>query len=401
MNIALISPRGAWAKEPSSASPYFMAQALRKCVGEVDVLVPGGILLTLIRLLSKAITVLDKQVFPLFGRQYYVHCIAVAWLYGKIYSQLLTRKKYDFIIAVMASNQIAFLKTDVPIVSASDATFAARLAYYPQLASLFRISVWEGHTIERRAIHNTTICMYNSRWAADSAIRDYHADPNGIVYNMTGPNIDHEFIPDITFVANKSLGGITRLLFIGADWSRKGGNIAYQTMVELNNIGCKATIAICGCDAPDEVRMDPKVRYFRYLNKGDPKESKAFYDLYRESDWLILPTRAECLAGVFLEAAAFGVPSLAPDTGGTKDAVIDGVTGFLMRYEDTGIEYAARISQCLRSRSYETLRIRAREFHDKHANWDMWAMRLKCRLKELGRTPNSNLNQMRTSVPSD
>jgi glycosyltransferase involved in cell wall biosynthesis len=52
------------------------------------------------------------------------------------------------------------------------------------------------------------------------------------------------------------------------------------------------------------------------------------------ADVLLLTSSTEGLPGVILEAAAAGVPSVAFDVGGTREAVIDGVTGFVVQPGD-------------------------------------------------------------------
>lgn len=53
------------------------------------------------------------------------------------------------------------------------------------------------------------------------------------------------------------------------------------------------------------------------------------------ADVLILPSTTEGLPGAVLEAAAAGVPSVAHDVGGTREALIDGETGVLVDPDDT------------------------------------------------------------------
>lgn len=58
-----------------------------------------------------------------------------------------------------------------------------------------------------------------------------------------------------------------------------------------------------------------------------------------------MPSRAEAYGIVCLEAAAYGVPSLATRTGGTGSAVIDGVSGLLFELEDSAEIYAREASR--------------------------------------------------------
>ena len=71
---------------------------------------------------------------------------------------------------------------------------------------------------------------------------------------------------------------------------------------------------------------------------------------------MILPTRAEAFGIVYLEAAAFALPSIAPDVMGVGSAVLDGKTGILLPKDSDGKAYASAIQTALKDRkSYETL----------------------------------------------
>ena len=57
-----------------------------------------------------------------------------------------------------------------------------------------------------------------------------------------------------------------KLLWVGVDWERKGGHIAYSTMVELNNRGIETELIVCGCTPP--IRNSYKgLRCEGFLNK--------------------------------------------------------------------------------------------------------------------------------------
>jgi phosphatidylinositol alpha-1,6-mannosyltransferase len=56
---------------------------------------------------------------------------------------------------------------------------------------------------------------------------------------------------------------------------------------------------------------------------------------YRHADVFALPSSGEGFGLVFLEAMAFGKPVIGGAHGGTPDVIEDGVTGFLVRQEDT------------------------------------------------------------------
>jgi glycosyltransferase involved in cell wall biosynthesis len=69
------------------------------------------------------------------------------------------------------------------------------------------------------------------------------------------------------------------------------------------------------------------------LAGGDVEVIGSVPDVSPHLDWaggLILTSRTEGLPGVVLEAAAAGLPVIAADVGGVRDAVDDGVSGWVV-----------------------------------------------------------------------
>lgn len=64
-----------------------------------------------------------------------------------------------------------------------------------------------------------------------------------------------------------------------------------------------------------------------------------------ESDFLLLPTRAESYGIVFCEASAFGIPSITTDVGGVSGVVHNGKNGYTLPYSANGHDYAHMIAE--------------------------------------------------------
>jgi len=84
-----------------------------------------------------------------------------------------------------------------------------------------------------------------------------------------------------------------------------------------------------------EEGVEEAVRFLGYV------EEAALPDLYAASDVYAMPSRHDAAGGNFegfgisyLEANACGLPVVRADTGGVSDAIVDGVTGFLVPTED-------------------------------------------------------------------
>ena len=131
-------------------------------------------------------------------------------------------------------------------------------------------------------------------------------------------------------------------------------------------------------DVTDRVRG---IRVIPYLDKFDPEGARAFAAVFADADLLILPTRAECYGMVFCEAAAFGTPSIAAATGGTTEAIREGVTGHTLPAGADGRAYADLIRALVEEPGrMEALRASARDDFEARLNWSVWASAVTDRL---------------------
>ncbi len=282
----------------------------------------------------------------------------------------LSRKKCDLIFSPVSSKELSFLETKLPIVYLSDAT--------PNLIKeTYKIYSSEEDFIlaskrEKTAISKATKVVYSSQWAANSAINDYQAEPSKIEVIPFGANIDT--VPEANETLRKCQQVSTcRLLFIGKDWERKGGNIAYQTLLSLLDLGVDAELLMIGCVPPSEFQHE-KLQVIPFLNKNIPKEQEQFNQLLLNSHFLIFPTRADCSPIVICEANAFGIPVLTTSVGGIPTILQDGKNGYMLPLSAGGDEYAQLIATHFsNSDRYEQLVRSSRTEYDNRLNWNQWA----------------------------
>jgi glycosyltransferase involved in cell wall biosynthesis len=348
-----------------SGTHYYMAQALQRHCGEVVALGPIRPKSMLLRkLLRKALEILT-------GREYlFRHCVSFAKETARIAEKRLANTRFDLIFAPVGSAQVAYLNTDIPIVYSSDATFSALLNYYPECSGVSQRIVHQANTIEQLAIDRASLILYSSSWAAESARKDYHADAAKVHVVPFGANLDEP--PPAQRVLNGSPYGVCKLLFIGVHWARKGGDIALETLVELERLGVPAQLTVVGC-TPSKQLSHRNLRVFHSLNKNDLDQRRQLEALYLESDFLLLPTRAECYGVVFCEANAFGLPAISTDTGGVSEIIRNGENGFLLPPSARGAEYARVIADVYADKQrLQQMRRCSRLSFDRRLNWDTW-----------------------------
>jgi glycosyltransferase involved in cell wall biosynthesis len=290
-----------------------------------------------------------------------------------VFARLLERQwrrfKPELVIGVAASHMLARVEVDVPIIHFSDATFRAMLDYYPgQFSRLRARTVRQGDASEARMIEKAAAVVLSSEWACKSAIEDYGADPAKVFCVPLGANLETDPVHEAPAGAD-----ICRLLWVGVDWRRKGGDIALAVTRDLRARGVNAELHAAGCVPPPEAE-GPGLVAHGFLNKGDPEQADRLNGLYRSASFFLLPSRAEAFGIVFAEASAFGLPSVTLATGGVPSAVEDGVNGLLLEADASPSQIADRIGQCWADRqAYAALRDSARQKHLSVLNWTAWA----------------------------
>ena len=302
------------------------------------------------------------------------HSHLLAWLYARAFKKLLPYNTWDIIMAPRASTEIAFLKTTIPIVYYTDTTFHSLYNYYEWFSGFSRLSVWEGNRIEQKALENASACVFTSEWAAVSA-RDYYKIPENKIHLIPwGPNM--ETIPLREEVLAPKPKEYCRLLFLGVEWQRKGGEIAFQAFQILKQSGYKVKFTVCGCVPPSHFQ-DDDMEVIPFIDKNNPESKQRFHLLMLNHHFLVLPTRAECYGVVFVEASAYGMPIVTTDTGGIGAVVHNGINGIRFSLDAGAQQYAKYIEQVFfLDEHYQALNRSTRDFFEQELHWDNFSRKL-------------------------
>ena len=133
------------------------------------------------------------------------------------------------------------------------------------------------------------------------------------------------------------------------------------------------------------------------VNLAAPITAVEIEKLYAMSDFLILPTRADCVPNVLGEAYAFGVPVITADTGGIADAVRNGENGYVLPYEARGEAYAQVIAELYRDEQrYTALVQSSRATSETYLNWNAWGMTVKNILNEMHEVKGTGVRKTAT-----
>lgn len=373
MKIGFCSHRDSLDKKSWSGLEYYMLKSLETHCGTVVPLGPlsaDSILLPLKVLNILVHSVSGKRLaygfFPLLARRY-----------AQIIEPRIHADNFDLLLFPGASAVLAYLKiAHISKVYFSDTTFSQMSGYYEYLTNLLPSSEKWGNEVERKALHKADMILYPSHWAAEGAIRDYQCRADKIHVIPCGCNVpsipERRDILSLRGRENKTL----QLLFIGGDWKRKGGELAFQSMLELNRRGIDTRLTVCG-SCPSSLQQHEQVDFFGFLDQNNQQEMQQLQQLYEQASILLVPSRAECFGFVFADAAAYGLPVITTETGGISDYVEDDVSGYLLPTEAGASMYADKIAYIWSNKEkYQLLTMGSRDKYEQELNWNEWGKKV-------------------------
>lgn len=369
MKLGIIANERVDMKQQWSGLPHFMHAALTAQLGDVTDLGPG--MPKAVRLLEK----LAKAGFYPGGLEAAPHLHPLSLhLTGWRLGQAIKQNHCDVLFAPAGSHLIAKLRTRAKVIYCSDTTLRLMLGYYPSFESLHPTALKRAERYEQAAIERADCLIYPSDWAARSAIEHYGANPKKVHVVPFGANF--QTIPSKDQALAERPRHPLKLLFVGVEWGRKGGDLAIAACDILNQRGIATELTVVGCTPPDHQKRD-YMTIIPSLNKMHQDQEQTLSDLFLSSHLFVLPTQAECFGIVFCEAAAHGLPSIAPRTGGVEAAVREGETGYLLPPDADADAYANLIADLMANQTrYNALRTRTRETYETTLNWSNWARRV-------------------------
>lgn len=294
--------------------------------------------------------------------------------WSRIASERLAKlPPFDAVVST-GSLPVAFLETPAPLAIWADATYHALRTTYPEYADYSRASIDEGDRVERAALNRASLICYASEWAADDAAGHYGIARQKIRVVPFGANCESPFSSEseaAAAVARRDWS-VIRLVFVGVDWRRKGGDMAVTVARRLNEMGIKTVLTVVGCQPPLDVQNLSFVERVGFLSKANQGDNGRLNTILLQSHFLLLPTVAECFGLVFAEASAYALPSVSRAVGGVPSAVRHGRTGLLLAADAGADAYCDALQPLLRDRDrYAAMCAAAYRDYATRLNWDV------------------------------
>ncbi len=182
----------------------------------------------------------------------------------------------------------------------------------------------------RRCFERAAHLVTWSAWAKQGLVEEYGIAADRITVIPPGVDVEQWRRPTER-VGDDDPTEPVRVLFVGGDLQRKGGDLLVEAVRTLRDDHAVPDIELHLVTTADAM-AEPGI----FVHRGLTSNSRELIELYHQADIFCLPTLGDCLPMVLAEAAASGLPLLSTDVGAIREIVQPGATGELVPTGDLG-----------------------------------------------------------------
>lgn len=266
-------------------------------------------------------------------------------------------------------------RLDAPFYVYQDLSFDVLARYYDTAYGVPGFDGIDRRIIERRRerqheIYEAAAGVFAmSEWFADTLTQWSGVPREKVVVAYAGLNAVGEEPPK--HVPEHSPGSPPRLLLVGRDFFRKGGESVVEALARLRREYAPDTqLTVAGpARWPMSGGVPEGVEFLGDLGTVEVAR------LYREHDLFVMPSRFEGFGIVFREALANGLPVIAREAFAMTEIIEPGKNGALVKTEDPD-ELAATIVSVLEDPEIRPRTVRAAAEIRERFSWDAVARRM-------------------------
>lgn len=237
-------------------------------------------------------------------------------------------EQYDLIITFQFYLVPILKKNNNKVIHWNDANFKNLHNYYSGYSNFSNYSLKAAHNIQKQALQLSDIIIYSSDWAIDQAKLYYKTDVKKLRKILFASNLKVSLkLEEIDVVVHNRKSPIIKLLFVGADWERKGGAYAVKVLNELNKKGYKTLLYIVGININETFKTNQNIIQLGYINKNSDEGENEMVQLYKECSFFILPSMTDITPVVISEANSFALPVISMQTGGIPSQIQKNING--------------------------------------------------------------------------
>jgi glycosyltransferase involved in cell wall biosynthesis len=177
----------------------------------------------------------------------------------------------------------------------------------------------------------------SSQWVADRITQEYQL-PVGLAHCVgTGPgNVPPPIQP---------LGYENFVVMIAADFERKQGRLAVESVAAARKLGADVSIKFIGAKPPPDLLVLPFVEWCGWLDLKREADRVRYAELLSRAGAQILLSRTDLTPLVIPEAAIYSKATLATAVGGIPEMIQDGKTGWLVPPQATAAQIGALLGE--------------------------------------------------------
>ena len=176
--------------------------------------------------------------------------------------------------------------------------------------------------LTRAVLRTASVVVAQSRWTADSVVRDYGIAPDRVRVLAQGADLAR-------FAPGSRTGGLdgrpVRLLFVGGDFTRKGGPVLLEALRRLSH-DVEVDLVT---SAPVQAGALPAGVVVR-SHCGLDHDSPQLFELFARADLFVLPSLGDASPLALGEALAAGLPVVATRVGAVPEMAVHGTTGLVV-----------------------------------------------------------------------
>lgn len=206
-----------------------------------------------------------------------------------------------------------------------------------------------------------TVFFENTRNGQEFIDRNIILQDKMTILNGAGVNLEQYYYE--TYPTNDKI----HFLFVGRIMKEKGVDELFEAIEKLQEKN--VILDIVGFFEDEyKQRIDELVEKGLAVFHGFQSDVRLYY---RKADCVVLPSYHEGMSNVLLEASASGRPVITSNIPGCKEAVDDGISGYLCHVKDSQHLYEKMLSFCMLPKTQrEIMGQKAREKMEKEFNKD-------------------------------
>jgi len=232
-------------------------------------------------------------------------------------------------VLLFGSEIAAGSRSQVPLFAYGDSIFGTRLDLYDDQSrkKIRARSIREGVAMQQSALDRLSTMFLSSRFAIDRAVAElgYRVDEDRISIVGIGANLETDETPSYSRSADT-----LRLLWIGSEWFRKGGDRSLLILEELRRRGVAAELHMVGERPAGE--LPTSVFHHGRIDSTDSSGRRSLAALFAGAHFNLLPTRADLTPVAIHEAAGFGTPTIATPVGAIGEMITSGENGLIAEF---------------------------------------------------------------------